>query len=281
MTLQGAMLAFLFALSATASASESTTSCQELGSCSSDTAGLAMLQFRQASAKTVTEAEVFEDDEEDEDEKDDDDDDYENGDNEDEDGGKEDEDETDDDDDKDGDEDDNGAEEGGKGDGDKIKPHVKACVDKAAEDACSFNGKDGEAKEGTCADKDGTLRCKSSGGKSPGGRPGKGGKGGKFGRLVKACVDKAAEDACSFKGKEGEAKEGTCADKKGTLWCKSSGGKSPGGRPGKGGKEDGDDEEEKEEEDEKDEGEEEEEEEEQDEEDEGEDEEEEKPHRPE
>merc|ERR1719440_2528875 len=156
--------------------------------------------------------------------------------------GEEDEDDDDDDDeveDEDEEDEDDDEEEkpsakpgkGGKGK-DFLKKLIAACEDKQAEDACSFEVKDGEAKEGICVAKKDTLWCKPSGGK-----PGKGGKGAGEGKdewkkkVVEACKEKEAEDACSYEGKDGETKEGTCVAKKDTLWCKASGGK-----PGKGGK---------------------------------------------
>merc|ERR1719440_2626245 len=116
-----------------------------------------------------------------------------------------------------------------------MKKVVEACKEKEADAACSYEGQDGEAKEGTCVAKKDTLWCKAARGK-----PGKGGKGGKdefIKKVVEACKEKEAEAACSYEGKDGEAKEGTCVAKKDTLWCKAARGK-PGkpGKPGKGGK---------------------------------------------
>merc|ERR1712086_506453 len=72
--------------------------------------------------------------------------------------------------------------------------------------------------------------------KEEGGRSGKGGSEGGEGKekRMKACVNKTAEDECAFEGKDGDAKEGTCAAwhflHKDILWCRAAGDKPPGGR---------------------------------------------------
>merc|ERR1712159_928892 len=99
-----------------------------------------MLQFRQDSVKAAAETELGDDDNDDDEEEEED----EEEDEEDE------EDETNDDAEKPTGKPGKGAGKGGKGSGAKdewMKKVVAACEDKAAEDACSYEGKDGEAVE--------------------------------------------------------------------------------------------------------------------------------------
>merc|ERR1712232_768835 len=103
----------------------------------------------------------------------------------------------------------------GGGKDERMKKVLAACKDKEAEAACSYEIKDGVAKEGTCVVKKDTLWCKAGGG---------GGKDERMKKVVAACKDKEAEAACSYEIKDNVTKEGTCVVKKDTLWCKAGGG---------------------------------------------------------
>merc|ERR1719353_648547 len=218
-------VAFLFAILAVVSLSQETGSCVDGGSCSADTAGVALLQTPQKTLSKTSLAEV--DEEEDEDFEED----------------EEDGDEADEVDQHPGEP---GHEHPGEGKGSgrrrkggstrrrrksgggSEKPEVKACEGKEEGDKCSFGhgflllqhpGDGPHIHEGVCVDAGHKsllqhpgepghkhLYCKVTYGAPP---------------KVKACQGKESKDRCTFKDKDGKTQKGKC-QKKSNSFLQSS-----------------------------------------------------------